>query len=57
MVSKAHIWLKYGKSTVNYGKSIVLYGNCFWHLCTLDTVGVKYSSHSGATLQRLYSGV
>ena len=27
VVSKAHIWFKYGKSTVNYSKSIVLYGN------------------------------
>ena len=31
-VSKAHVRLKYGKSTVKYGKSIVLYGNIFWRL-------------------------
>ena len=26
-VSKAHVRLKYGRSTVKYGKCIVLYGN------------------------------
>ena len=36
-VSKAHVQLKYGKSTVKYGKSILLYGNYF--LAT--TVGIS----------------
>ena len=36
-VSKAHIQLKYGKSTVKYGKNIVLYGNYF----LAPTVGIS----------------
>ena len=28
-VSKAHVRLKYSRSTVKYGKNIVLYGNFF----------------------------
>ena len=40
LVSKAHIKLKYGKSTVNYGKSIVLYGN----FVLVPTVHI-YSTH------------
>ena len=34
--SKAHVRLKYGKSTVKYGKSIVLYGNFFGAYCKLS---------------------
>ena len=35
-VSKAHVPLKYGKSTHDYGKSIVLYGKFFCTYCILE---------------------
>ena len=37
-VSKVHVLLKYGKSTVKYSKRIVLYGYFFWRLLYIHVI-------------------